>query len=236
MPSPASATTTPGASCARSLRRHRDRSRSRELNGLTLYRLGKWRDAIKELEQFRLLTNSTEQHPVLADSYRALGRYAEVEELWSELREASPNAALVAEGRIVMAGSLADRDRLADAVRLMEQGVKFPRRVQDHHLRMWYALADLYERAGDMVKFAAALRADRRRQPRLRRRRDPPPFPALTYLTCYEENPRPFESPNAVRTRVSSVPVKPSPGLNGSSPKSTSTSSVVPPTPSGPTP
>jgi len=124
----------------------------RELYGLTLYRLGRWRDAVKELEQFRLLTNSTEQHPVLADSYRALGRYAEVDELWRELREASPSAALVAEGRIVMAGSLADQDRLADAIRVMEQGVKFPRRPQDHHLRMWYALADLYERAGDMVR------------------------------------------------------------------------------------
>jgi tetratricopeptide (TPR) repeat protein len=124
----------------------------RELNGLTLYRLGKWRDAIKELEQFRLLSGSTEQHPVLADCYRALGRYTEVTDLWRELREASPSAPLVAEGRIVMAGSLADQDRLSEAIRVMEQGVKFPRRPQVHHLRMWYALADLYERAGDIVR------------------------------------------------------------------------------------
>jgi hypothetical protein len=124
----------------------------RELYGLTLYRLGRWRDAIRELEQFRLLTGSTEQHPVLADCYRALGRYTEVDDLWHELREASPSAALVAEGRIVMAGSLADQDRLADAIRVMEQGVKFPKRPRDHHLRMWYALADLYERAGDLVR------------------------------------------------------------------------------------
>lgn len=124
----------------------------RELYGLTLYRLGKWRDAARELEQFRLFTNSTEQHPVLADSYRALGRYVEVEELWRELKEASPSAALVAEGRIVMAGALADQDRLGDAIRLMEQGVKFPKRTRDHHLRMWYVLADLYDRAGDTVR------------------------------------------------------------------------------------
>ena len=55
------------------------------------------------------LTGSTEQHPVLADCYRALRRYDEVEPLWQELREVSPSAELVAEGRIVYAGSLADR-------------------------------------------------------------------------------------------------------------------------------
>jgi tetratricopeptide (TPR) repeat protein len=136
----------------------------RELYGLTLYRLGRWRDAVRELEQFRLLTGSTEQHPVLADCYRALGRYTEANELWQELREASPSAALVAEGRIVMAGSLADQDRLAEAIRLMEQGVKFPKRPQEHHLRMWYALADLYERAGDIPRsrqlFERVLAAD----------------------------------------------------------------------------
>ena len=37
-------------------------------------------------EAFRTLTGSTEQLPVLADCYRALRRYDEVEELWKELR------------------------------------------------------------------------------------------------------------------------------------------------------
>lgn len=124
----------------------------RELHGLTLYRLGRWRDAVRELEQFRLLTNSTEQHPVLADSYRALRRYHEVEQLWKELKEASPSAELVVEGRIVMAGALADQDRLPDAIGLLEQGLKFPKRPRPHHLRLWYALADLYERGGDAVR------------------------------------------------------------------------------------
>ncbi len=84
----------------------------RELHGLTLYRLGRWAAAAKELEAFRQLTGSTEQHPVLADCYRALRRYDDVEALWDELREASPSAELVAEGRIVVAGSLADRGEL----------------------------------------------------------------------------------------------------------------------------
>ena len=64
----------------------------RELYGLTLYREGKWRLAAKELEAFRLLGGSTEQHPVLADCYRALHQWQAVEDLWDELRAASPSA------------------------------------------------------------------------------------------------------------------------------------------------
>jgi tetratricopeptide (TPR) repeat protein len=122
----------------------------RELLGLTYYRLGRWRDAIKELEAFRLLTNSTEQNPVLADSYRALRRYDEADALWEELREQSPSAELVAEGRIVAAGTLVDRGDLQAAIRLLERGSRNVRAPREHHLRTWYALADLYERAGDV--------------------------------------------------------------------------------------
>lgn len=124
----------------------------RELYGLTLYRLGRWAQAKRELEAFRTQTGSTEQHPVLADCYRALGRYAEVEELWDELREASPSAELVAEGRIVAAGALADQGRLDDAIRLLEAAAKPTRRPKLHHLRLAYASADLYERAGDLPR------------------------------------------------------------------------------------
>ena len=123
-----------------------------ELYGLTLYRQEKWKPAARELEAFRLLTSSTEQHPVLADCYRALRQWRQVGELWDELREASPSAELVTEGRIVMAGSLADRDDPAGAIRLLEQGFSFPKRPMLHHLRRAYALADLYERIGDLPK------------------------------------------------------------------------------------
>jgi tetratricopeptide (TPR) repeat protein len=121
-----------------------------ELLGLTHYRLGQWNAAVKELETFRNLTQSTEQHPVLADSYRALKRWPMVDELWEELRHASPSAELVAEGRIVTAGSLADRGRLTEAIRTLEPAVKMSKRPKPHHLRMAYALADLRERSGDI--------------------------------------------------------------------------------------
>ncbi|MEO7428804.1 MAG: tetratricopeptide repeat protein [Acidimicrobiales bacterium] len=136
----------------------------RELLGLTYYRLGRWKLATTELEAFRDLSGSTEQHPVLADRYRALGRHAKVVELWEELRKASPSAALVAEGRIVYAGSLADQGQLTDAIAALEASKPPARHPQLHHLRVTYALADLHERAGDLPKarqlFAIVAAAD----------------------------------------------------------------------------
>lgn len=124
----------------------------RELLGLTYYRLGRWSDAVRELEAFRQQTGSTEQHPVLADCYRALKRRREVEELWDELRESSPSADLVAEGRIVMAGSLADQGKLESAIGLLEKAQRSVKRPAVHHLRQAYVLGDLYERAGDVTR------------------------------------------------------------------------------------
>ena len=72
--------------------------------------------------------------------------------LWEELAASSPSAALVSEGRIVMAGSLADRGRLRDAVAMLERRGADVRRPAEHHLRVWYALADLFERSGDMPR------------------------------------------------------------------------------------
>lgn len=123
----------------------------RELLGLTLYQQGRWRPAAKELEAFRDLSGSVDQNPVLADCYRALGRHADAEALWEELGEASPGAALVAEGRIVAAGSLADRGRVDDAIRLLESAPR-GKKAKEHHLRTAYALADLRERAGDVSR------------------------------------------------------------------------------------
>jgi tetratricopeptide (TPR) repeat protein len=122
----------------------------RELLGLCHYRIGQYAAAAKELDAFVELTDSVEQHPVLMDCNRALGKYRKVDELWEELAAASPSSALVTEGRIVLAGSLADRGRLGDAIELLHRRGAEPKRVQEHNLRLWYALADLYDRAGDV--------------------------------------------------------------------------------------
>ena len=123
-----------------------------ELLGLSLYRLGRWKPALKELEAFTMMTGSTEQHPIMADASRALGRHEDVRRLWEELRHDDPDADVITEGRIVLAGSHADVGDVAGAIRVLEQGPVRVKRPADHHLRLWYSLADMYERAGDLQK------------------------------------------------------------------------------------
>ena len=137
----------------------------RELYGITLYRLGRWDAAIKELEAFRQLDpDSVDQHPTLADCYRAKKRWRKVDELWEELRRASPAPDLLAEGRLVYAGSLAERGQLAAAIELLERAKTDQKKPRPDHLRTWYALADLYERAGEVPRarelFRRVLRYD----------------------------------------------------------------------------
>lgn len=120
-----------------------------ELAGLCLYRMERWAAAAKDLERFVELTGSTEQHAVLADCHRALRHYGRVAELWEDLASSSPTGGLVAEGRIVAAGALADQGRFRDAIALLERAPLVTKRPKEHHFRLWYALADLYERAGE---------------------------------------------------------------------------------------
>jgi tetratricopeptide (TPR) repeat protein len=127
----------------------------RELLGLTHYRLGNYRRAAKDLETFVELTGSVDQLPVLMDCYRAQHRWAKVAELWEELATASPSAELVTEGRIVAAGALADQGRLSEAIALLDRKAAPVKRPRQHHLRLWYALADLEERIGNHARARA---------------------------------------------------------------------------------
>lgn len=136
----------------------------RELYGLCLYRQGRWAAAIRQLDAFHRLSGSYDQHPVLADCHRALGHGTRVRQLWDELRRASPGGDLVAEGRIVMAETLAEEGDLSGAIVLLERSLRTSRAPRDRHFRQWYALADLYERAGELARarelFGRVLRHD----------------------------------------------------------------------------
>jgi tetratricopeptide (TPR) repeat protein len=136
----------------------------RELYGLTLYRDGRWGSAIRQLDAYHRLTGSYDQYPVLADCHRALGHFKAVDEVWDELRQASPSADVVAEGRLVVAGARADRGDIRGALALLRRASHDLRRPRPHHVRQWYALADLYERSGDLPRarelFRRVLRHD----------------------------------------------------------------------------
>ena len=123
-----------------------------ELYGLTLYRLGRWTAAAHRLERYEQLSGAVDQLPVLADCYRALDRLNDVHAVWDRLRYGDPDPRTITEGRIVAAGALADEGRTRDAIRLLEAGPVRPKRPKEHHLRLWYALADLYDRVGDLQR------------------------------------------------------------------------------------
>ena len=140
---------------------------ARELHGLTCYRLGRWREAIRHLDAARLLSgDDPSQLPVLMDCHRAQGHHRKVAALWDELKAASPDADVLAEGRRVLASDLADTGDLQGAVALLSSAgaARLLRHPAERHVRQWYVLADLLERSGDLPGarelFARVVEAD----------------------------------------------------------------------------
>lgn len=123
-----------------------------ELHGMVLYRTGKWKDALAALQTSHDGSGSYSMHPAMMDCARALGRKDELDELWADLREASPGPETMAEGRIVYAAALADGGDVAEALKLLEKAPTAKGKVRPHHLRLWYARADMLERSGDVAR------------------------------------------------------------------------------------
>ena len=134
------------------VREVRDVAAVHEVIGLAAYRTGRWKQAAAELEVAQALDPSPELLPVLADAYRALRRWADVERIWADVRAASPSQEVLAEARIVAAGAQVDQGDLQGALLTMGKATRVPKRVRDHHLRQWYVLADLHDRAGDTLE------------------------------------------------------------------------------------
>ncbi|MDQ4025870.1 MAG: tetratricopeptide repeat protein, partial [Actinomycetota bacterium] len=136
----------------------------RELLGLAYYRAGRWQEAARELAAFRRLSGTPEQNAVLADCYRALGRPERAVELCDEVTPERVTPDVFYEANIVAAGALADQGRLEDAVARLERLELQPENAEEHHLRAWYALADLLERRGRFTQarewFAAVAAVD----------------------------------------------------------------------------
>jgi tetratricopeptide (TPR) repeat protein len=120
----------------------------RELLGLAHYRAERYKEAASELAAFRRLSGTTEQNPVLADCYRALGKPEKAIEICDEIDFRKVDPAVVFEGEIVAAGALADMDRLDEAIARLERLNLRPPVAEEHHMRAWYALANLLEQRG----------------------------------------------------------------------------------------
>jgi len=130
-----------------------DVSAVHEMLGLCLYRAGQWKRALDELETaIGINPDWIFNHAVLEDCHRALGNHQMVEKYWRELAEASPHPEILAEGRIVMAGSMADRGHITEALALMAKAANDQSRPAEYHLRQWFVIADLYDKEGNVIK------------------------------------------------------------------------------------
>lgn len=136
----------------------------REFLGLAYYHQGRWQEAARELSTFRRISGTTEQNPVLADSYRAMGKPEKALQYVDEIERGTVPDAVYYEGAIVAAGALADSGRLDDAIARLEALDLQPKVAGAHHLRAWYMLGDLLARKGRFTQarewFEAVASAD----------------------------------------------------------------------------
>jgi tetratricopeptide (TPR) repeat protein len=125
----------------------------RELTGLAAYRAERWNMAKIHLRAHFTITDDPEHLPLVMDCDRANHRYRALEKTFAELEEAEPTAEVLAEGRIVMASAWADQRMYGEAIELLTKAgaTKQLRNPSYRHVRLWYALADIFDRAGDVT-------------------------------------------------------------------------------------
>jgi tetratricopeptide (TPR) repeat protein len=129
----------------------------RELIGLAAYRAERFPMAKIHLDAHFQLTGDPEHVPQIMDCERAGRRYRLIPKLFEAMRVAEATPDTMAEGLIVYAGALADQRKFAEAVQLLlDNGVARNLRNPGYrHVRLWYALADVYDRAGDVASARA---------------------------------------------------------------------------------
>jgi tetratricopeptide (TPR) repeat protein len=138
----------------------------RELTGLAAYRAERWNMAKIHLMAAFAIDGNPEHLPLVMDCDRAHRRFRGVTKTFALLEESEPTADTMAEGRIVMASALADQKLYTEAIDLLVRagGTKMLKNPAYRHVRLWYALADIFDRSGDQVSarelFARVVLAD----------------------------------------------------------------------------
>jgi tetratricopeptide (TPR) repeat protein len=137
----------------------------REVLGLALYRLERFREALAEMQAYRRISGRADQNHIIADCLRAVGRPDRAVPLAEEALSArGVSLAARTEAVIVAASALADQGKFDQALGLL-------RRVRTREdvagaevLRVWYVTGDVLARAGRPVdalrQFRKILRHD----------------------------------------------------------------------------
>jgi tetratricopeptide (TPR) repeat protein len=137
-----------------------------ELAGLSAYRAQRWASARSHLSQHYELSDDPVHLPLVMDCERARSRYRAVARIYQQIVDAHPSPDVLAEARIVKAEALADEGRYKEAVETLVAGgaAKPLRNPAYRHIRLWYALGDVSDRAGDHATaremFARVVRSD----------------------------------------------------------------------------
>ena len=131
----------------------------REVLGLGSYRVGDWGTALRELRTYRRLAGESIHMPVEMDCLRAMGRNADVEEVWSQVQSLRDLPAVTKEARVVFASFLLDEGRTTEA-RKVATPKSLSNRPQPEDLRLWYVASRSAAIDGDnaeAVRFRDAL-------------------------------------------------------------------------------
>jgi tetratricopeptide (TPR) repeat protein len=137
----------------------------REILGISLYRLGRFREALRELQAYRRITGRPDQNHLIADAHRGLGAPEKAIPLVREALAARVRDEVRAEAAVVGAAALADLGRYQEALALLGSVASTSGSARPHDLRVWYVRADVLERAGRKREAAREFRRVLRHDP-----------------------------------------------------------------------
>jgi tetratricopeptide (TPR) repeat protein len=128
----------------------------REVLGISLYQVERYREALRELQAYRRITGRADQNHLIADSHRALGSPEKAVEVAREaLRIRAVPEEARAEAAIVGASALAEVGRFDEALALLRSFSTKELAVRSFDLRVWYVAGDILDRAGRKREAAA---------------------------------------------------------------------------------
>jgi tetratricopeptide (TPR) repeat protein len=138
----------------------------REVLGMALYRLERYREALSELQAYRRMSGRADQNHLIADCLRDAGRPERAVPLAEEaLASRSVPLETKAEAVIVAASALADMGKLEQALGLLRRIRTSAEVAGPEVLRVWYVTGSILERAGRTDEAAAEFRKIVRHDP-----------------------------------------------------------------------